>query len=113
MARKRTITTPIEAHRQREYDREWHDTSTPANPRFAFLCAQSLVMWTAGADPKEIAEWLETQQDGCVVNLQDQIFAIRGLPPYKRGGVLDGLNLNPARSSLSPVPANGTEVHNG
>lgn len=73
----------------REYDREWHDYSTPADPRYAELCAMSLTMWTAGADPREIAEWLDTQRHTCPVSLDSQIAAVRGLAPYHRSSPIE------------------------
>jgi hypothetical protein len=75
--------TGTKTHRGREHDREYHDYSTPANPHFAELCAMSLSMWTAGGDPQEIADWLESKQDGCVVNVSNQVHALRGLESYR------------------------------
>jgi hypothetical protein len=101
MARKHLQTPVIEDTRPkgREYDREWHDYSVPADPVFAMLCAQSLVMWMAGADPQDIATWLESKRGGCIVNLNDQLFAVRGLPPYRHSNPLNAM-LSAATSSL-------------
>ena len=95
MARKHLQTPVIEdaQRRSREMDREWHDYSTPADPVFAMLCAQSLVMWMAGAEPDDIADWLVTRQDGCIVNLREQVLAVRGLKKYRRGGFTPELAL--------------------
>lgn len=68
-------------------DREWHDYSIPADPHFAELCAMSIAMWTAGSTPEDIATWLESKQYGCIVNLRDQLFAVRGLKPYRHEGL--------------------------
>lgn len=66
---------------------QWVDRSVPADSHFAMLCSKSLTMWMAGAHPEKIAEWLETKQDGCIVNLADQVFAVRGLKPYRPWGL--------------------------
>jgi len=101
MARKhlQTPVTEDSQRRSREMDREWHDYSTPADPHFAMLCAKSIAMWMAGADPQDIAAWLETRQQGCIVNLNDQLFAVRGLPPYRHSNPLSAM-LSAATSSL-------------
>jgi hypothetical protein len=110
MARKKVVPVTEEASSQypvrrgRECDREWHDTSIPAHPKFAMLCAQSILMWTSGADPQEIADWLETKQGDCPVSLRDQIFAVRGLGPYRRGGALDGFRLSTVVSESTIAP---------
>ncbi len=65
------------------------DDGFQADPRFSTLCAKSITMWMAGADPQEIADWLQSQQHTCTVDLSDQVAAVRGLHMYHRGGVLD------------------------
>lgn len=59
-----------------------------SNPHFAMLCAQSIAIWMAGAKPEDIATWLESKRDGCVVNLDAQIYAVRGLPLYRKGAAI-------------------------
>jgi hypothetical protein len=98
VARKRVSIPPAVLNKRYE---SWRDTTIPAHPTFAMLCAQSLVMWTAGADPEEIAEWLENHREDCPVPLDDQIFAVRGLKPYRRGGILD---FAPGFKQLLPPP---------
>lgn len=87
----------------REFDREWHDYSIPADPYFAELCAMSISMWTAGSNPQDITTWLETKQDGCVVNLSDQLFAIHGLKPYRHEGLSMHTHRHPTASRSDPL----------
>ena len=94
----------------RECDREWHDYSIPANPQYAMLCAQSVTMWTAGAEPEEIARWLESKQDGCPVDLRDLAFAIRGLKPYRGGSALGRLFERPRPNDPPPAAEVGLEM---
>jgi hypothetical protein len=62
----------------------------------------SIAMWTSGANPEEIADWLISQQPSCPVSLSDQVFAVRGLGMYHRGGILD---VALPSTSKSPGPA--------